>query len=478
MPSEPTVGVDFGNIQGLVRAPYRYRLARYLLFSFGVKKAAARFVRELLPRITTGSVDFESAAPDWLCNIAFTVGGLQQLGTSEELVRRLDPMFQEGPKPGPLGDVPGSRSDPVNWWEQQFRTEELHCIVQLHAREPKVLEAATTEVLACAAREEGVMELRPRRTADHNGSRRLDGAALIDGKPQAPGQPTSRGRVHFGYIDGFSRPDVSWEGEEDGKGKLHFRHFLLGHSTPAVFSAPKPGPAADLFRDSSYMVLRWLYQDVARFNQFLEQAALSFAPGLPPTAGQELVAAKLMGRWRNGTPLVLSPDEPLTDISNDFAFQTQDPAGHRCPFSAHIRVVNPRDQPLNEGMLAREGVPAVIRRGMPYGPELEPGQTQDDGVDRGILGVFLCTNIRRQFYTLTHWVAENSFSPVFKESLPPEDAMFGNRANPGTSHDFLIPRAEGDVRLSGLPDFVHTKGTAFFLLPSMSTLRALAQAAG
>jgi hypothetical protein len=251
MPSEATAGVDFGNIQGLVREPYRYRLSRYLLFSFGQKEAAKRLVRDLLPRITTAAVDFATAAPDWLCNVAFSVGGLQQLGTPEEIIRRLDPMFQEGPKPGPLGDMPGSRSDPVNWWERQFRTEQLHCIVQLHAREPAVLEAATAEVLTCVVHEEGVMELRPRRTPDHNGSHRLDGAALIGGEPQAPGQPRSRGRVHFGYIDGFSRPNVSWEGWDDEGGKLHFRHFLLGHSTPKVFSAPKSGPAADLFRDSS-----------------------------------------------------------------------------------------------------------------------------------------------------------------------------------------------------------------------------------
>jgi len=37
----------------------------------------------------------------------------------------------------------------------------------------------------------------------------------------------------------------------------------------------------------------------------------------------------------------------------------------------------------------------------------------DDGVDRGLIGAFICSNIRRQFYTLTRWIEENSFSPVF-----------------------------------------------------------------
>jgi deferrochelatase/peroxidase EfeB len=383
----------------------------------------------------------------------------------------MDPMFQEGPNPGPLGDVKGSRSDPVNWWEKRFGTEQIHCIVQLHSKDPVVLDEATKEVLYLAV-QHGVTELLPRREQDHQGSYRLDGQALIGGQPQAPEQPSIRGRVHFGYIDGFSRPNVSWSGEP-GANQLHFRHFLLGYSTPEVFSAPRTGPACDLFRDSSYMLLRWLYQDVAAFNRFLREAAPKVTPHLPSDQAQKLVAAKLMGRWRNGTPLALSPDHPLPlhTFSNDFAYQTQDPQGQKCPFSAHIRVTNPRDEPLNN-VLAPEGVPSVIRRGIPYGPEMAPGQTTDDGIDRGILGIFLCSNIRRQFYTLTHWIAENSFSPVFKGEKPSQDALFGNRSNSATSHNFLIPQANGDVTLA-LPDLVHTKGTAFFLLPSISALQLL-----
>jgi len=79
----------------------------------------------------------------------------------------------------------------------------------------------------------------------------------------------------------------------------------------------------------------------------------------------------MMGRWRDGTPLVLSPDRPDPRLasSNDFGYATQDPDGHRCPFSAHIRIVNPRDTPLDPA--AVEGVPRVLRRGMAYGPPLQ-----------------------------------------------------------------------------------------------------------
>ena len=34
---------------------------------------------------------------------------------------------------------------------------------------------------------------------------------------------------------------------------------------------------------------------------------------------QELLAAKLMGRWRSGCPLMLSPSEDNAEIARDFS---------------------------------------------------------------------------------------------------------------------------------------------------------------
>ncbi len=475
MPAATAGVVALDNLQALVIEPYRYRLARYLLLALPQGAPAREFLRELLPLVTHGGVDLKSSPPAWLCNVGLTFRGLRQLEPPAEIMTgTLDPQFEAGPNWEPLGDLPGSPSAPANWWEGQFKTGALHCLVQLHAKQPAALDEATAAISQLAARH-GVVEQLPRKNPDHRGSQRLDGEALVSGPPQAPAQAPGRGRVHFGYIDGFSRPDVDWTGSP-ATGQTHYRNFLLGYSDPKMASAPDRGPAAEFFRDSSYMVLRWMYQDVAGFNRFLDESASKVAPLLPVEEGRELVAAKMMGRWRNGTPLVLSPDRPLDElsqVSNSFQYKEEDPHGHRCPFSAHIRVTNPRDQRLNPA-IEEEGVPSVIRRGIPYGPEMEPHATEDDGVDRGILGLFLCANIRRQFYTLTHWVAENSFSPVFQGAKRPEDAIFGNRSHPATSHEFLIPQAAGDVRLTGLPDFVRTKGTAFFLLPSMSALRRLA----
>ncbi len=445
--------VDFANVQGMVVHRYRLPVARHLLFRFADRVGARGFVRQLLGRITMADCAAEPA-PDRLFNIGITATGLRALGVAETVLTKMDATYREGPDPGPLGDVPGSRSDPAHWWEDQFATADVHCIVHLLVPSDDALQAASAEIRALAG-EAGVTELVPRK----------DGTVL-------DGRSLGGGTLHFGYTDGISHPDIGWDDAAVRPGQLDFRNLLLGYSSDAVSSAPPPGPAADLVRDSAYGVFRWLYQDVAAFNQFLRTHGPQLFPQLAQPDAEELLAAKLMGRWRNGAPLVIAPDRPDPALAarNDFGYRQQDPHGHRCPFSAHIRVVNPRDQELDP--IVVDGVPAVIRRGMPYGPLLrtEP----DDGVDRGIIGLFLCSDIRRQVYTLTDWMKQNDFSPVYDANRRVQDPLIGNRAVPGTEATFLIPGETGSMTIRGLPDFVHTKGTVFLLYPSRTTLQQLA----
>jgi hypothetical protein len=107
---------------------------------------------------------------------------------------------------------------------------------------------------------------------------------------------------------------------------------------------------------------------------------------------------------------------------------------------------------------------------MPYGPPLDG--TEDDGVDRGLVGMFLCTDISRQILSLTAWAAQNDFSPVYRGATRVQDAIVGNRA-PGSDTRFIVP---GAGVVEALPSFVTTKGTAFALYPGRATLTALASA--
>lgn len=129
-----------------------------------------------------------------------------------------------------------------------------------------------------------------------------------------------------------------------------------------MFGVDQPQPEL-LSRNGSFMAYRRLQEHVGAFRDFLKEQ------GQTPEE-QELVAAKLMGRWRSGAPLVLAPDKDDPALgsdpqrNNDFNYRQQDPHGYAVPLGAHIRRMNPRDTGAN--MSRRR----MIRRGATYGPPL------------------------------------------------------------------------------------------------------------
>jgi deferrochelatase/peroxidase EfeB len=179
----------------------------------------------------------------------------------------------------------------------------------------------------------------------------------------------------------------------------------------------------------------------------------------------------LVGRWRNGSPLILSPDapDPATSDATDFGYSA-DTAELKCPFSAHSRVANPRDEPTFPG--TDTPVPRILRRGMPYGA---PGVPPDYAGERGLIGLFLCGALDGQFEQLYSWINVNNFSDVFP-NLNTQDALIANRVSP-TNGDpsFTIPIPNGNpIVIPSMTQFLVTRGTAYGLLPSMTTLRQLA----
>ena len=448
--------LDLNDIQGLIHHEYGYPKTRHLLFEIATPAAGQALLAFLAPRVTHAALVLDPA-PATLVNVGISHAGLVALNVDPAILARFPLEFMETPDPVTMGDV--GPSAPEMWWNKQFSTSQVHLVIHLFGQSVAALDALTATIRSAAV---GNHELLPA----------ADGGAIQGGKIG-----TLRGETHFGYRDGISQPDVRWDDDAQAPGSIDYRHFLLGYPTKEIPSQPTPyaGVPASISatafaKNGSYSVFRWLYQDVARFNRFLMDEGPRVFPGLAPADAQELLAAKLMGRWRNGTPLVKSPTAPDPDQggANDFGY-ADDPVGLRCPVSAHIRVNNPRDQPLDGAAILMGGVPRIIRRGSPCGSRLEG--TLDDGAERGLAGVFICASIQRQFYKLAAWMKENSFSPAFKD-LRAQDPM-ANRNVPNASRDFAIPTAEGERRAT-LQDFVTTRGTAFFLLPSLTTLRQLA----
>ena len=438
--------IDFANIQGLIVQGYGHPCSRHLLFRFPAPPSGRAFLRSLATTIAWADQAGE-ARPATLTNVGISYTGLAALALPSHILDAFPDEFREPPDAVAMGDYGASAPD--RWWHGQFTTPDMHAVVHLYASDDATLDSMSHSVRD-QANTAGVVELFP--TAR---GMPLEGRLLADNK------------VHFGYRDGISQPEVDWG---DGQGNASFRHFLLGYSNNEIGSQPEDSPAKEIFRDSSYAVLRWMYQDVARFNQFLAQNAESVYPNLAPDDAKELLAAKLVGRWRNGTPLALSPDRPDAGLklANSIMYK-DDPNGEITPFSAHVRATDPRDQPLSPTIV--DGVPRLIRRGVPFGPELD--SAIDDGRERGLIGIFICASIQRQFYELMRWMKRADFSPVFKGNIRLQDP-FSNRSVPDAKADFNIPVAGGRIATCVMPDLVRTLGTALFLLPSRTGLDYLA----
>ncbi|WP_223521771.1 Dyp-type peroxidase [Pseudomonas sp. GL-B-19] len=450
------MALDLTDIQGLIHHFYPYPMTRHLLFQIGNPAAGMNLLKHLAP--LTNAADPLSSTRESLLNVGITYGGLKALGVRTSILKAFPDDFRDEPAQITMGDF--EASNPSKWWNGKFKTQQVHLVVHLFGKSVEALEQMTAIVRTAAV---GNQELLP---------------TIKQGPIEGKWLGDTPGELHFGYHDGISHPAVRWDDDPIQEGEVDYRHFILGYSTgeipstpPAFGSDPDSVRAGELVRNGTYSVFRWLHQDVASFNSFLNTEGPKVFPELSLKDAEELLAAKLMGRWRDGTPLVSSPTAPNTALSksDNFGYALDDPDGLKCPFSAHIRVTNPRDQVLNHLITLTGGVPRVIRRGTPYGPKLTG--TVDDGEERGLVGMFLCANIRRQYYKLAAWMKVNDFSPAFPNQHA-QDPL-ANRETPDASDQFLIPTATGD-RTVTLPDFVITKGTAFFLLPGLQTLQKLA----
>jgi deferrochelatase/peroxidase EfeB len=334
-------------------------------------------------------------------------------------------------------------------WMPVFRDPGLHVLVHLFGRSGPAVDHAAEDLLA---RAEG------RLTA----LCRLEAAALDE----------ERRVEHFGYVDGISQPSVESAPPTDPPDRLTVSPagmFLLGHPSQwsggpdrPQYTYPVPCPEA-LGRNGSFAAFRVLAQDVGAYLDLLAREAQR--TGLT----EELVAAKLCGRWRNGTPLVLSPDTATAlpyERLNDFDY-SQDPRGLACPIGSHIRRMNPRGSKVAGG---RPDKRRIVRRALTYGPRYDPRQPDD--VERGILGLFMGVSLCDQFeFLMGEWANDGLFAAGLGRS---KDPITGAQDEAGGT--FALPLPDRREVLTGLPRLVTTRGGAYTFIPSISAIRYLAGA--
>ena len=279
---------------------------------------------------------------------------------------------------------------------------------------------------------------------------------------------------HFGFRDGLSQPFAD----------LGLCDPAAGGGTPDVdgtWSPVAPGeiyldlpdedgevqqlPAnKDLRKGGTYLVFRKLEQDVSGFRAFLAQQRPDNSDA------QAKLAAQFVGRWANGTPLALSPDEARDvgtnneEALNNFRYAADDPSGLKCPLGAHIRRTNPRDTGGRDEVKRHR----ILRRGMAYGGPLLPEGSLGDGQPRGLFFIAVNSRIDLQFEVIqADWINNGEFLGQAGLNHCP---LVGGRD--GTIEDsFLESGAVAPV--TGLPAFVFTRGGDYFFAPGVSALRLL-----
>ena len=436
--------LDLADVQGLVLRGYTMPRARHLLLRVDSAAAGRALLGELVdgrssrPQVTTGAPWAQK--PDSCLNLAATPAGLRALGVPEESLARFPEDFTMGAaaRAGMVGDV--GPSAPAHW-SPVFADPGFHLLVSVFGQSDEAVDRATDDLLAGTA--PGLTELC-----------RLDAALLGD-------------RVdHFGYVDGISQPTIEQApptGPPDRMPAAATGAFLLGHPSQfRDFSYPVPQPEA-LGRNGSFAAFRVLAQDVDAFQELL--AEQSQRTGMSP----DLLAAKLCGRWRNGTPLVVSPDTdspPVPDEQlNDFDYDG-DPRGERCPIGSHVRRMYPRNSRIAGGGGHQH---RIVRRGLTYGPPYDPARPRD-GHERGLLGLFIGVSLRDQFeFLMSQWAGDGLFAPGLGRS---QDPFLGAGAGAAGTLPLAVPG--GRTALTGLPRLVTTRGSAYCFLPSTTALRHLA----
>ncbi|MBX2883225.1 MAG: hypothetical protein KTR32_24950 [Granulosicoccus sp.] len=497
--------VHYEDMQALARFGHgQLKDSCFLLLNIKDRKLAGQWLQQA-PVATAVSAN---PIPDTALQVSFTAQGLRELGLEEKTLIQFSDEFLGGMsgdenRSRRLGDF--GQNAPDNWVWGGSDSHEIHLLLLLYAREGQM--GAYVDAICNSAFEE----------AFHT-------QHTLPTNTLAPKEP-------FGFIDGISQPLIDWQ--QSQRTDVHARQsysnllapgeIVLGY--PNEYGQYTHSPTVDASADAqallsrttndnqsydfgvngSYLVIRQLEQDVRGFWRYmLEQS------GGDAHAADDLAAA-IVGRQRDGTPLIPATDTPIPGIpaarSNNHFNYNEDLHGVRCPVSAHIRRSNPRtgDFPPGvnslwdrlvrslgfkrrseyEDMIASTRFHRILRRGRPYGAPAaedpiqalaESNESSDD--PQGLQFVCLTGNILRQFeFVQSAW----SESAGFAGTREQRDPILGSRAplDNGMATD-LFMRADSrgaQCKYASIPTFVTVRGGGYFFMPGLKAIRYLAHIA-
>jgi Dyp-type peroxidase family len=447
------------DIQDNVVTPILMRYGRHIFFKFKDGEKARTWLRNMFKLVNARQQEHGTR---FTVNIGFTYEGLKVLGLSRRSLDSFPEAFRVGMRGRAhvVGDIGPHAPD---HWEGGLGGPDIHAMGWIRTDSDQ-------------GREEAMRIIRSE--MDANGG--VEIRFVQDTMALAHENGTGSEGEHFGFADPISQPPIegadtpSYPGDgvltEDGLWRpLKPGEFLLGYEDEVGSAGTQMPEPFELRLNGTYMVFRKLYQDVAAFRRYLVAAAKALY-GSDDQYHQELVAAKMMGRWRSGCPIDLSPDKDDLEIAadpnrrNNFTYAGDD-QGLRCPVGSHLRRSNPRATPLKRATAVRRH--RLIRRGVEYGPHLQDGALEDDGIDRGLVNLFIQADIERQFeFVQKEWMKGGEFLGLDPNEQDPINGVGGEGSQltvPGAKQPFLFD----------LPTFVRVKAGEYLFVPGLKALEGL-----
>src|SRR4030095_7813961 len=443
--------------------------SKYYLLQIKDVTAAKKFLAEIAEHITHAN----ATTNETCLNIGFTSNGLIALGyNNEENMHTFSREFREGMvtahRQRLLGDF--DSSDPSKWQWGGPNNERVDIILMVFGKNETIAENHFQSLKQKFEQGLSVVHI-------------LNGKTLPND------------REHFGFRDGISQPVIKGSNINPvgNNNDINPGEFVLGYKNEYDIYPDTPllkvsqGKTEilgdnvegykDIGRNGTYFVLRQLEQNVNGYWSFIKKQTID-ENGNTNKEEATKIAAKMMGRWPSGAPLVKHPDkDPGIDIDdNSFNYKKEDKDGERCPFGSHIRRTNPRDQfeespPGVSLKLTRRH--RIMRRVRSYGEDFigSAGNHKPNG-EVGLLFGCFNANISKQFEFIQYTWAN---SPKFKRLYDDPDPIIGVRECPatGVKQNFTIPQKNVNKVIPGLQSFVTVKGGAYFFFPSVTVIKFL-----
>ncbi len=477
-PAEPVAEpvLDGNEIQGNILPGFSKDHQTLLLLRIVDPAAARRWLADLVPHVATlAEVHhfkrlFEhtrrrrraegTVRATWV-NVAFTASGLNKLGVGLDDIT--DAAFREGMprRAAVLGDPVDPRAPGhVGHWRFGAGTAEDILLI-IAGDDPDHVAREVARRMAGA--EPGLRVVGEQRGA-------VLPAPLTGHEPfgfsDGISQPRPRGRLSDAAGDFLTlrAADGELAPGQRGTGLVWPGEFVLGYPSEGPSGIAGPPSAAGLawMRNGSFLVLRRYRQDVEQFDRFLRESAARLSRQYRELG--DLTASRLgalmVGRWRSGAPIELTPDRDAPDVGGDETLNNQftfSSGAQPCPYAAHIRRAYPRMDPAGHGEAQRH---RLLRRGIPF----------VDGPERGLLFIAYMASIERQFEFIQRaWLND----PNVGGPGAGGDPIVGMAP---TGRAFTVPvDSHGAGPILTLPEWVTLTGGGYFFAPSISALAQLAR---